>query len=328
VVPATGSKSTQREIRPRRSPPARSGPRESRTPLSGVAPTELDATGFHGFQQLGNRGQSDLLHPSVCGRGLTVWRYFVPVLPPPQMTETGVAIAVGGIGLVGVVVGAGIGLFGTLLTASRQIDRQERNARRAAYASYVEAALRATDLLVDQRRAFVAANEGAEAYYMFLDEIRDPANATSVEYIRLQAGKAWSSSDTARAQLESLLDEFRPVWRDLTIRGHELKIHAPAVVHEAAMLIYSSVGAATAYDRPADPGLGSAQSRALLAFSAVARADSRSPDAPRTWLAERRLRTEMEELTSEFRRIERAMHQETTPEMLRPLLTEDELEMP
>jgi hypothetical protein len=244
------------------------------------------------------------------------------------ITDTNAALAVGAIGLVSVVVGAGIGLFGTVLTTSRQIDRQERNARRDVYAAYLEAALRATDLLSDQRRAFQAANDTAETYYMFLDEARDPANADSVEYIRLQAAKASIDSQEARKEIAELLDEFRPVWRDLTVRGHELKILAPTVVHEAAMHIYSSVGVATAYDRPADPGLTASQGRALQVFSALARADSRSPGAPRLRSVERQKHAELRYLNDECRRLERVMHEQTMPEMLRPVLTEDELDMP
>ena len=112
-----------------------------------------------------------------------------------------------GMPLIIAVVGAGIGLFGTLITTSRQIDRQERNARRVVYAGYLKSAIRATDLLTDQRRAFEEANSTADAYYHFLDEARDPANARSVDYIRLQVDKQWTQSQDARDRLGSLLDE-------------------------------------------------------------------------------------------------------------------------
>jgi len=249
-------------------------------------------------------------------------------VPLPLLTDTSAALVVGGIGLIGVVVGAGIGLFGTLITTSRQIDRQERNARRVVYAGYLKSAIRATDLLTDQRRAFEEANSTADAYYHFLDEARDPANARSVDYIRLQVDKQWTQSQDARDRLGSLLDEFRPVWRDLTVAGHELKIHAPQSVYEAAMHIYSSVGVATAYDRPADPDLWNAQGRALRCFSALARSDSRSPDAPRLRRAQRRQRAELQALDHECRRLEQVMHEQVVPEMLRPLLTDEELEAP
>lgn len=219
-------------------------------------------------------------------------------------------------------------MFGTLITTSKQIDRQERNARRVVYAGYLKSAIRATDLLTDQRRAFQEANSTADAYYHFLDEARDPANARSVDYIRLQVDRQWTQSQDARDRLASLLDEFRPVWRDLTVAGHELKIHAPQAVHEAAMRLYSSVGIATAYDRPADPDLSKAQGRALRCFSSLARADSRSPDSPRLRKAQRQQRAELQALDRECRRLEQVMHEQAVPEMLRPLLTEEELEAP
>jgi hypothetical protein len=196
-----------------------------------------------------------------------------------QLSDASLAWLSGGIGLFGVLAGSGIGLATTLIQTARQVARDERNVRRTIYAEYVSCSLELSHLLSNERRAWVDAMDTRKTNNTLVREIEHENDPAAVAYLSGEVAKVRSRADRRTERLQTIMDEFGPVHHRQLSRAHELKIHAPELIHDAAMCIYSSMEPRSRFTVEPSAKLLLLESEALQVFSALARSDARSPGA-------------------------------------------------